>query len=80
MLQLKQGVSMEDGANMTATYLDVRLLIFPVVVSYCFASAKIDAMPITVSPNGFSVQPAQLGLSVATDQLQNRSRERPMRA
>jgi hypothetical protein len=27
------------------THLDVRLLILPGVVSYCFASAKIDAMP-----------------------------------
>lgn len=29
------------------TYLDVRSLIVPEVVLYCFASAKIDAMPVT---------------------------------
>lgn len=37
-----------DGAreaHRRYTYLDVRLFITPGVVSYCFASAKIDAIP-----------------------------------
>ena len=47
MLQL-QNVSTEPAtkdSKETRTDLDVRLLISPVVVWYCFARAKMDAMP-----------------------------------
>lgn len=47
MLQLynvSNGQATKDSKE-TRTDLDVRLLISPVVVLYCFASAKMDAIP-----------------------------------
>ena len=45
MLQLMKYVSKGKNAELHKTHFDVKLLTTPVDVPYCFASAKIQAIP-----------------------------------